>query len=206
MNTNLIIPVILTMGIYSLLYKENKFYRFIEHLFVGTTMGYWIVVALRSLNATGVKKLAAGNYIYIIPFILGAFLFARFYNKEYGWLNRFAIALIVGTTIGVSLRGIPEVIFIKQLSATLSPLLGAGSMMANINNIIIFLAFVTSILYFTFTFNVKGKYGASIEKVRQTGRYFLMIYFGALFGNAVIHRSSLLISRLQFIVFDFLQL
>ena len=34
-----------TVGLYSILYKENKFYRFWEHLFLGLASG-WGLVAL----------------------------------------------------------------------------------------------------------------------------------------------------------------
>ena len=34
------ISAILTLGLYSLLYRENKFYRFVEHTFVGLAAGF----------------------------------------------------------------------------------------------------------------------------------------------------------------------
>ena len=34
------IAAFLTLSIYSFLYRDNPFYRFAEHLFVGMTVGY----------------------------------------------------------------------------------------------------------------------------------------------------------------------
>ena len=35
----------LTLAILSFLYKDNPFYKFAEHLFVGVSAAYWMVVA-----------------------------------------------------------------------------------------------------------------------------------------------------------------
>ena len=70
-----LVPVLLTIGIYTLLIKETKVYRLIEHIFVGTTMGYTLVVAIRTINTTGVAQVAAGNYFYLLAFVLGIMIF-----------------------------------------------------------------------------------------------------------------------------------
>lgn len=36
------IAALLTLGIYSFLFKDNPVYKFVEHLFVGVSAGYWI--------------------------------------------------------------------------------------------------------------------------------------------------------------------
>ena len=36
---------LLTLGIFSFLYKDNPFYKFAEHLFTGVSAAYWMVVA-----------------------------------------------------------------------------------------------------------------------------------------------------------------
>ena len=34
---------VLTLAIFSFLYKDNPVYKFAEHLFVGTSAGYWFI-------------------------------------------------------------------------------------------------------------------------------------------------------------------
>ena len=50
--------VIVTVGLFSVLYKENKFYRFCEHLFLGLAAG-WAAVAIwtESLRSTWYDKM-----------------------------------------------------------------------------------------------------------------------------------------------------
>ena len=40
------VAAFLTLCIYSFLYRDNPFYRFAEHLFVGISVGYGIVIAI----------------------------------------------------------------------------------------------------------------------------------------------------------------
>ena len=39
-----IFAAILTLAIFSYLYKDNPFYKFAEHLFVGVSAGYYIIL------------------------------------------------------------------------------------------------------------------------------------------------------------------
>ena len=199
---SLIVPVLLTIGIYTLLVKENKIYRFIEHLFVGTTMGYTLVVASRTINTTGIAQVTAGNYYYLFAFILGILIFARFFGQRYSWLNRYPVALLVGAGTGVTFRGLPEQTFLSQLRATFLPLIGSSNPMTSLNNIVIFLSFFFALLYFTFTITRPGTVG----KIPNIGRYFLMLYFGALYGNVIIQRAAMFIPRIQFLILDFLRI
>ena len=40
------VAAFLTLSIYSVLYRDNPFYRFAEHLFVGVSVGYGIVLSI----------------------------------------------------------------------------------------------------------------------------------------------------------------
>lgn len=199
-NWSLIVPVLLTIGIYTLLVKENRVYRFIEHLFVGTTMGYTLVVAINTINTTGVAQVSAGNYFYLLAFVFGILIFARFFGNKYSWLNRYPVSLLVGTAIGVTFRGIPEAQFLSQLRATFIPIIGSGNLFNDFNSFVIFISFFFSTLYFTFTIVRPGNIG----KIPNIGRYFLMLYFGAMYGNVIIQRAAMFIPRIQFLLLDFL--
>ena len=50
--------------------------------------------------------------------------------------------------------------------------------------------------YFIFSFELKNKFLMGMTK---TGRYLLMIGFGAIFGSTVMMRFTLLIDRMYFI-------
>ena len=203
MDLSLIVPAILTLGIYSILYKETPVYRLFEHLFIGTTLGYSIVVNIRTLNQTAVQQVMAGNYVYVLAIAAGLLMYSRYFGSDYRWLNRIPTAIIIGCTVGLSLRAIPKSNIYLQLKATYQPLFANGDMMTSFNNILLFASFFFSLLYFTYTLSKSaGSKSGTVDNVITFGRYFLMVYFGALFGNVIIHRASLFIARMQFFVFD----
>src|SRR5438046_3103578 len=94
------IAALLTLFIFSFLYKDNPLYKFAEHLFVGVSAGYIIVqqfwqVLYPNLVQPLVAQHTPERWKFIVPGILCLFLFTRF-SSQIAWLSRFAIAIIIG--------------------------------------------------------------------------------------------------------------
>jgi hypothetical protein len=196
MDIGTLVSGILTLFIFSFLYKDNPFYKFAEYLLVGISVGFLLVQAV---NTTFFPKLynplfKQGNLLYIIPFVLGLFMLARFIPKI-SWLSRISIALIIGAGAGVSLPAVMQAQIMTQMKASM------GSF-SSINNNIIILALISVLSYFFFSKEQKGWLGS----MSRAGICFLMIFFGATFGYTVMSRVSLLIGRMQFLLGDFLHL
>src|SRR5574339_456647 len=91
------IAALLTLGIFSFLYKDNPVYKFCEHLFVGVSAGYWVVLTFFSvvrpnlLDPLWVGFFGPGSgptaqtWFLFIPLILGVMLFSRFFPRG-DWL------------------------------------------------------------------------------------------------------------------------
>jgi hypothetical protein len=196
MSIGTIIAALLTLCIFSFLYRDNPFYRFAEHLLVGISVGYVLVIAL---NTTVMPKLINpvfrdGRFDYIIPGILGLFMLLRFFPR-YAWLSRISIALIIGAGAGVAIPATIQAKIFAQMQASMSSI-------ASVNGIIVFLGIATTLVYFFFSKEHKGWFGATAKM----GTWFLMIFFGATFGYTVMSRISLLIGRMQFLLGDFLHI
>jgi hypothetical protein len=196
MQIETLIATFLTLCIFSFLYKDNPLYKFAEHLLVGISVGYVLVIAL---NTTLMPKLInpvfkQGEFVYIIPGILGLFMLLRFVPK-YAWLSRISIALIIGAGAGVSIPATIQAKILAQMQDSMTNF-------ATIDGIIIFVALATTLAYFFFSKEHKGWFGATAK----IGTWFLMIFFGATFGYTVMSRISLLIGRMQFLLGDFLHI
>ena len=194
MDLGTLIAAILTLFIFSFLYRDNPFYKFAEYLLVGISVGYFIVI---SIKTTVVPKLVfpifrEGDLLYLIPGILGFFMFLRFFPKL-AWLSRISMALIIGAGAGVSIPAMMQAQIFAQMKASM------GSY-ASINNIIVTLAVITTLSYFFFSREHKGALGTSAK----IGVFFMMLFFGATFGYTVMSRVTLLIGRAQFLLGDFL--
>ncbi|MBA7479910.1 hypothetical protein ES707_15351 [subsurface metagenome] len=190
------IGAILTLMIFSFLFKDNAFYKFGEHLFVGVANGYFIALYWHnSLKPNLYDQLAAGNFIYIIPLLLGLMYFARFIPKI-SWLVRIPIGFIIGWGAGISIPAYFQAEVLRQVEGTIvtpetfiNPLNGIWAL-------IIFIGVVCTLIYFFFSKEHKGILGHT----SRVGIIFIMIGFGASFGYTVMARVSLLIGRIQFLL------
>jgi hypothetical protein len=217
------IAALLTLCIFSFLYKDNPLYRFAEHLFVGVSAGYYIILNFWSVivpnlweplnrtvvNATGPAGMLSlvlprlGDYrIFLaVPGILGLLLFTRLFGKI-GWLSRWALAVIIGVYAGIRTTGAAQADFVAQVQGSLQPLWIAGDLGASLNAIIFAVGLITSLLFFFYSREHKGGLGVA----SKLGIFFLMVSFGAGYGYTVMSRISLLIGRFQFLLEDWLGL
>jgi len=185
-----------TLGMMSFAWRENPFYRAVEHIYIGISAGHATVMGWNNLKSSVYQPLSTGsNYWVIIPVIFGLLLYARFF-RGYNWVSRYPMALLVGVGTGLTIRGTIGSQLVQQIQATLLPL-------TSINNIIIVVGTITTLLFFYFTMtreNTLIRYSGSI------GKYVMMIAFGASFGNSVMSRMSMMIGRVQFLLGDWLGL
>jgi hypothetical protein len=230
------IAAFLTLAIYSFLYKDNPFYKFAEHLYVGVSAAYWMCQGFWStIIGNLIPRLSEGlsnyflqpyqasdwNISYWIPVILGIMLLMRL-TEKYGWMSRWPLALIVGTTAGLNFVRYLRSDFIVQVSSTFTPLLGSephswqgfGAFVSNLDlsasgqlaaiatNWVIFLGVICGIIYFFFSKEHTGAFG----RASRVGIWILMITFGASFGYTVMGRISLLVGRITFLFRDWLGL
>ncbi|QOR33758.1 hypothetical protein IMX26_09610 [Clostridium sp. 'deep sea'] len=190
------IAAIGTLGLMSFAIKENPLYRFVEHIYVGVGAAHSIVLGWESLQTTAITPLIVDHKFFkLIPIIVGLLLFARFF-KGAMWLSRYPLAVLVGIGTGLTIKGTIGANIIDQVKATLVPL-------NNINNIIIVLGVLTVLMFFYFTRKNTNKLFNASSKI---GRYVMMVAFGALFGNAVMGRMSLMIGRVQFLLGEWLHI
>jgi len=208
------IGAILTLGIFSFLYKDNPFYKFAEALFVGISAGYWFVatfwqyfvpkfwdnLALAFTELTSKGRIDY-HWIYLVGGFFGVLMLLRLVPKV-GWLSRWSLAFIVGTTAGLQFTRYLVSNGMMQVQGTIKPLLVAGNAGVTIGNIIIVVGTFTGLIYFFFSKEHKGAFGGAA----RVGIWFLMINFGAMFGYTVMSRMSLLIGRMDYLFNDWLRL
>jgi hypothetical protein len=211
----------LTLMIFSFLYRDNPFYKFAEHLFVGVSAGYYIVLnfwsvivevmwdplakSVHEAETHGASALVLGRLgdyraWLVLPMILGVLLLTRLIPRI-GWLSRWALAVIIGVYAGIKTTGFAQGDFIAQVQASLQPL-WTGNLWHSVDAIVFTVGLVTSLLFFFYSREHKGALGVA----SKLGVFFLMVSFGAGYGYTVMSRVSLLIGRFQFLLEDWLGL
>jgi hypothetical protein len=193
------IGALLSLAIFSFLYKDNPFYKTAEHIFVGITNGYAVTFYWHNILVPVLfNPLFRGRLILIIPLIIGALYFTRFIPKV-SWMVRIPIGITIGYYTGVSIPANIEANIVKQVQGTiLSPAnfraWHAGSW-GILWSVLLFIGVLCVVSYFYFSREHKGL----LKLTSRIGIVFIMIGFGAAFGYTVMGRISLLIGRLNFL-------
>jgi len=215
------VGAMLTLFIFSFMYKDNPLYKFAEHLFVGVSAGYYIILnywtviepnlitpLVKAFHGHGVNAARTGMFAaeqgdyrgwLIVPGILGLLLFTRLFGKI-GWLSRLSLAVIIGVYAGIKTTGFAQGDFVAQVQASLIPLWKPGDLWGSLNNILFIVGLLASLLFFFFSREHKGALGVA----SKLGVYFLMVGFGAGYGYTVMSRISLLIGRFQYLLENWL--
>lgn len=209
------IAALLTLCIFSFLYRDNPFYKFAEHLFVGISAAYWVCYYIYNILIPNLYNplVIQGQLLFIIPLILGVMMLMRLFPQP-AWMSRFPLAFIVGTYAGYNFITYLQTYAIDQVRATMVRVVdvsawqeffahpGVVSFFNAIAVPVVVVGVITGLIYFFFSREHKGVFGG----LARTGVWFLMIAFGASFGYTVMARISLLIGRLYFLLHDWLQL
>lgn len=206
-----------TLAIFSFLIKENPLYRLFEHLFIGIAAGLGTILTIKNFLWPKILVPLFGldivvypdgtlskpyNYLlllYILPLLFGL-LYYFIYSKRYSWLAKLPIGFSLGIGGGLAFKGFFNEIM-PQISSSFKPLLVFDAdrniqYFESFSNTVLVLTLLSVMYYFFFSFRPRA------EGVKQSGRWLLMICFGAFFGSTVMARMALLVERLQFLLVD----
>jgi len=190
------IAALLTLALFSYLWKENPVYRLAEHIMVGLASAHGMVMSwdnyLKPTLFDTIPK--QGQYHLIIPAILGIMIYAR-YTKQYQWVARIPMSFWVGYGVGYTLSFVPRSFLLQVMDSFVA--------FDSFDNVLFFALLAATIVYFMFTVRKEGTVAGIVSTV---GRYAIMIGLGASFGNTVQGRVSLFLGRIQFLLGEWLGL
>lgn len=210
---------ICTIAMFSFLIKENQFYRFFEHVFVGLASGLGIILGIKNFVwprlAVPILGLDIAVYpdgtlsnpynplllLYLVPVLFGL-LYYFVYSQKHAWIAKLVIGFSLGASGGIAFKGFFNEMT-PQLIKSFKPLIvfsdGRFNAFESFSNIVFIGTLLAVMYYFFFSFR-RG--GAGDKAVSTAGRWLLMICFGSFFGSTVMARMALLVERLQFLLVD----
>ncbi|HOX05542.1 MAG TPA: hypothetical protein PK280_03990 [Planctomycetota bacterium] len=207
------------LSIYSFLWKENRFYRFFEHVYIGVATGYGVVETISNFVWPDWLKPSLGldlqpwesyqwwkAYLFVAAAI--GLLMYFMLSRKHNWIARIVIGLGLGIAGGMAFQGFfggffPTLVdsFRPVVAHSFDPATGAPRLnWWLMGGNVLFLATMLCVMtYFFFSFE-HSKPG--IKQASAMGRWLMMVTFGAFFGSTVMARMALLIDRLQFMIHD----
>ena len=156
MDVSTIVAGLLTLIIFTFLYKDNPFYKMAESLLIGVSIGYVLVITWSNtlMDMLFEPLFQTGELTLFIPLLLGLMMLGRFTNKTAA-LSRIPIAVMIGSGAGIA---IPTMLYnrtIKQLTASVMPLFTADGTF-NFTGIIVIVGLLSTLAYFILVVNTKG--------------------------------------------------
>jgi hypothetical protein len=195
---------LLTLSIFSFLYKDNPLFKMGESIFLGVALAYGMVLAYYdTVYPQVVLPLSppAGvpvNYMVLIPVMLGIFILLRMIPKL-SWLSRISFAVYVGGYAGIAVPSVIAGTLLPQISSSMGPF--GPDWVGAVTQLILVVGVFSTLLFFFFSVEHRGTLG----RISRVGVFFIMIAMGASFGNTVMARVSLLIGRFQFLLNDWIR-
>lgn len=206
-----------TLAVFSYLIRENEFYRFFEHVFIGIAAGLGMVLAVKNFlwpellkpmlgldiiiypDGTWSKPYNAWLLLYSIPMLFGLFYYF-IYSQRYSWLAKLVIGFSLGASGGLAFKGFFNEM-LPQVFTSFKPLVvfGEGGIDwgTSLSNTVFVVTLLTVMYYFFFAIRAENVASRAANKL---GRYLMMICFGAFFGSTVMARMALLVERLEFLI------
>lgn len=205
-----------TLGLYSMLYKENRVYRLFEHIFLGLSTGY--LVAQQWVDVLQPKwwkpMWEEGRWYFIFIVIFGSFYYFIFSRKG-SWVARIVIGFFLGVASGQAFQVFANDTW-PQIPSSFKPwiphpahtvmidgkekVIKALSNSDALNNGIFMLTVFCVMMYFFFSFEQKNPI---VKGSAKLGRWLMMFTFGAIFGATIMARLALLIDRMDFLLNEF---
>jgi hypothetical protein len=203
-----------TLGLYSVLYKENRLYRLFEHLFLGLATGFMVANIWTDVVRPKwwVPMWDQGQWWLIFALVAGLFYYF-IYSPKHSWLARLIIGFFMGVASGQAFQ-----VFVNdtwpQIHGSFKPLIPHGAIKAQaheaaipaltftdaLNNLIFVVVLACVMSYFFFSIEQKNPV---VRGSARLGRWLMMFAFGAIFGATVMARMALLIDRMYFLFFEF---
>jgi hypothetical protein len=105
--------IFLTFSILSFLYKDNPFYKLAEHIFIGISIGYLIVLQYGDnidpkLVVAVEEKHGLALVARLIAIALVIMLFMKAISQRFHWVGRYPLAFIVAFYAGLQVNAVAQ--------------------------------------------------------------------------------------------------
>ena len=199
------IAFILTMAVFSGVFKENLFFKIAESLFIGVSAGYFASVWFLSIMEPAFNDILENNQLLLIPVLSGFLLFLP--SKKDKWnLSVIPAGFILLLYVAMNFVVYFEAYIYEMVFSSVIPLVvfnDNGSIVWDLTiNSLVSVVGVVSVL--VFLFSRQHSSSKSVRVVGNTGRFYLLVAMGTCFGYTLVSRIILLAGRVDFILRDFL--
>jgi len=189
---DILYPVALLSG-WSLIYRDNPFWRFFENALVGLGTSITLKMSLDVIINQQLIPISQGKYYPgLVGIIFGILVITRLIPniKEYSYIP-FGLMTGVGAALGAIGAVGPQI-----LSQTALPSFSTGDPWTNFSNFLLFFCTLSTMCYFIFSIKrgaLTGPIYGIVSILGRIGRYVMMLAFGVTLSTFYISTGTDLI-------------
>lgn len=197
-----LVGTIFIMTQFSMLWKDNLFFRWGTRVVVGFAVADSMGWAIYNLNYyVWSPWTGKGEWWWWIGVPLGLMLYTRL-SRPHAWISKYPLGVQLGVGVGTVSVGALRAQILDQITNTVKDVFAVGATpMEVFNAVVIFIGVVTTISYFFFTREHTGVLGYSA----YIGRIFIMGSIAVIWAGDYMWAMAMLAGVLSFLVNDFLK-
>lgn len=207
-----IFGLLLTLMVFSYLWRDNPLFRMALYIFIGVSSGYAATVVWHNVLVPKLFEPLQDPdrlILLVIPLILSFSLLTKL-SPRISWIGNFAMAVLVGVGAAAALGGALLGTLIPQAQAAMnafdirSATSAAGALSGLVGGVVMLAGTVFTLGYFHFS-AVRAPDGTPtrnpvFESIAWVGRIFIAITFGVLFAGVYMAALTAMIERLSFVI------
>ena len=192
------ISAILTLCSFSLMYGDNKFFRFSEYTYTAVVIGHAVVIGIQTLGGRLQPLFSGQQPSLIISLVLGLMVLFVAY-KKYAWIASTPYAVIIGVGTGLSMRAVIATDVVANMRAVIAEtgLIFVGTPFVRLGYFIRVTFTIGAMFYFLYTVFLTGPTSKPAKLLREFGKYALLIFLGLALGNSAMQYSGLATSSIN---------
>lgn len=201
---------ILTLLVFSYLLGDTPLFRLAQAIFVGVAIGYGLNVAVKLILLPRLfDKLVTPNpsWIYFVPLTLGVLLLLKL-RTAWASVGNISVAYLFGVGAALAIGGALTGALVPAVEATVVSLTPAQNGDTFISNFLLAFGTIGALLTFRFLTRPRRPAARVLEFTARGwsyfGKWFILVAFGAIFADTAVSRVSILISRVYFLLHDWL--
>jgi hypothetical protein len=212
------LAALLTLAVLSYILGNNPFFRVVEYLFVGMAAGYAGALAWSHILWPRVQLFVGdpvGHWPYGVFFLLGILLLTRGVRRI-AVLGNLPMGVLFGSGAALAIGGALTGSLVPQMRAAIVSLepaahtVGLARWTYILDAVLLVLGTLAVLSVFHFRARAEGKRGNFFDGLlkgsRGLGRGVISITFGALLAGALLSFFAILLSRLDFLINDWIAL
>ena len=192
------VSAIMTICSFSLLYGDNKLFKFGEYTFIAVVIGHSVVTGIKTLQGNFLNLFNGKNLMLAIPLVLGIMVLFVAY-KKYAWVASIPYSVLIGVNTGLIIRATLATDVIGTVRSTIAETgkIFVGSPTDQLGYLIRVIFTTVTLFYFIFTLFYQGTTGRFVGYLRTAGKYMLLLYLGVALGNTALQSSGLATSAIN---------